>query len=465
MSEKRLGRAVTAGLILLLVIAFALAFAAGRKTPAGETAAEARGTAAGEAAAAARPLPEGYALDKVVVLSRHNIRSPLSGSGSALGDITPHTWFAWTSKPSELSVRGGALETIMGQYFRRWLESEGLFPENYQPEAGAVRFYANAKQRTIATANFFSAGLLPVGQVPVETHVPYDTMDPVFSPNITFLTPAYEEAVFAQLDGLAGGTGLEGVQAGLRDAVELMMDAADIRESESYRSGAAGDLLRDKTEITLELGKEPRMTGPIRTATSVADAMTLQYYEEADAKKAAFGHDMTPEDWRRMHAIVDAYTDLLFATPLLSVNVAHPLLQELQAELLQQGRKFSFLCGHDSNVASVLAALRVEDYALPETVEPKTPIGVKLVFARCVDGNGDAWYRVSLVYQSTRQLRELALLSPENPPMEACLRFEGVETNADGLIAEADLLALFDGAIGAYEDLAEDYPEELDLAA
>ena len=85
--------------------------------------------------------------------------------------------------------------------------------------------------------------------------------------------------------------------------------------------------------------------------------MTLQYYEEADAKKAAFGHDMTTEDWRRMHAIVDAYTDLLFATPLLSVNVAHLLLQELQAELLQQGRKFSFLCGHDSNVASVLAAL------------------------------------------------------------------------------------------------------------
>jgi hypothetical protein len=49
--------------------------------------------------------------------------------------------------------------------------------------------------------------------------------------------------------------------------------------------------------------------------------------------------------------------------------------------------------------------------------------------------------------------------------MEACLRFEGVETNADGLIAEADLLALFDGAIGAYGDLAEDYPGELDLAA
>ena len=32
-------------------------------------------------------------LDRVVILSRHNIRSPLSGSGSMLGDITPHEWF------------------------------------------------------------------------------------------------------------------------------------------------------------------------------------------------------------------------------------------------------------------------------------------------------------------------------------------------------------------------------------
>ena len=65
-------------------------------------------------------------LDRVVILSRHNIRSPLSGSGSLLGDITPHEWFQWTSNPSELSLRGAVLETLMGQYFRLWLEQEGF---------------------------------------------------------------------------------------------------------------------------------------------------------------------------------------------------------------------------------------------------------------------------------------------------------------------------------------------------
>ena len=57
---------------------------------------------------------EGYKLQQVVVLSRHNIRAPLSTVGSALDEATPYTWIDWTSNASELSMRGGALETMMG---------------------------------------------------------------------------------------------------------------------------------------------------------------------------------------------------------------------------------------------------------------------------------------------------------------------------------------------------------------
>lgn len=98
---------------------------------------------------------DGLDLQQVIILSRHNIRSPLSGKGSVLDTLTPYTWFNWSSSPSSLSLRGGTLETEMGQYFRKWLEKEELFPEDYRPEADEVRIYANSKQRTIATANFF----------------------------------------------------------------------------------------------------------------------------------------------------------------------------------------------------------------------------------------------------------------------------------------------------------------------
>ena len=392
-----------------------------------------------------------YTLDRVVVLSRHNIRSPLSGSGSLLGDITPHEWFHWTSNPSELSLRGGVLETMMGQYFRLWLEKEGLFPENYQPEEGAVRFYANAKQRTLATARYFSAGLLPVSQPPIESHADYDTMDPVFEPSLNFVTNEYADAAFAQIT--ASGDALD---AKLRDAVLLLMDVADIEKSEAYQTGDYGDLTQlSSTSIALEEGKEPSMNGPLKTVTSVADAMILQYYEEADAKKAAFGHDITEDNWRLIHSIVDTYTEMLFCSPLISVNVAHPLIQEIRDELTAEGRKFTFLCGHDANIASVLAALNYGDYLLPETVEQHTPIGVKLVFERWVTNENEAYYKINLVYQSTQQLRSMEQLTLENPPVIYPLLFDGMD--AEGMMEEAELLALLDGAINAYEELLEEY--------
>ena len=392
-----------------------------------------------------------YALDRVVVLSRHNIRSPLSGSGSLLGDITPHEWFKWTSKPSELSLRGAILETMMGQYFRLWLEDEGLFPENYRPEDGAVRFYANSKQRTLATANYFSAGLLPVVNIDIESHVDYDTMDPTFEPSLNFVTEQYAEDVRAQVAEMGGVAGMKGIQAGLRDAIELLIDVADIPES------AAGNLLEDETTLRFELGKEPSMSGPIETATIVADALTLQYYEEADPVAAAFGHELSREDWLKLHSIVDTYTDMLFNCPLVCVNVAHPLLEEIRDELTVENRKFTFLCGHDCNLSSVLASLGVVDYSLPEAIEPKTPIGSKLVFERWLNGKGEAYYRVSMVYQSVDQFRDCARLSLDEPPMKVDMRFDGAVVNADGLLAESDLLSRLDAAIEAYDSLLSQY--------
>ena len=105
----------------------------------------------------------------------------------------------------------------------------------------------------------------------------------------------------------------------------------------------------------------------------------------------------------------------------------------------------------------MLSALGVETYELPETVEPATPIGVKLVFERWLDESDEAFYKVSLVYQSTDQLRRYEQLSLENPPMKVPLQFDGVETNADGMISEADLFSLIDGAIDSYDELLERY--------
>ncbi len=414
-------------------------------------------SALAEDPAAAEQEASGCRLEQVVILSRHNIRSPLTERGSVLDEITNHDWFAWTSNPGELSLRGAMLETTMGQYFRLFLEKEGLFPENYIPKDGAVRFYANGLQRTQATAHYFSTGLLPVAVVPVERHVEYNAPDNTFLPIITFMNDAYEQDVRDEIFQMGGGDGLSGYSASLRDAFELLISTADMEESEAYASGKYGNLLEDETVLNLNIGSEPTLSGPIRTMISVADAMVLQYYEEPDLLKATFGHELSEDDMRLIGSVCGTYEQILFNSPMLAVNLAHPILEEIYSELNTPYREFSFLCGHDSTISSLLAALGAEDYTLPNAIEPTTPIGCKLVFERWRNDDGKAFYKVSLVYQSVEQLRAIQPLSLEVPPMVVPLSFKGITAGEDGMIAEADLIALLRSKINEYYEQIDRY--------
>ena len=149
--------------------------------------------------------------------------------------------------------------------------------------------------------------------------------------------------------------------------------------------------------------------------------------------------------------IKDVYGDVLFTAPVVAANVAHPLIQYIFDELNSEGRKFTFLCGHDSNIASVDAALGVEDYELPQSIEKKTPIGSKLVFEKWADASGREYVAVNLVYQTTDQLRNVTMLDLQNPPMVFGLKLKGIVANADGLYSAADVNARFTEAMNEYD--------------
>jgi len=396
------------------------------------------------------PRPAGfgdrYTLEGVVVLSRHNIRSPLSGPGSVLSRITSHEWFDWSSLPGELSLRGGALEIEMGQAFGRWLEVWGLFPKDAVPEAGAVRFYANSIQRTRATARAFAAGAFPMADIVVEQHTPLGTMDPVFNPQITKITDSFLTKAYAEIDAMGG------MDAPLKEKYALLEKVLDIKSSPAARNDTTS-FGQFPSSIRFEVGKEPMMTGGLKMACSASDALTLQYYEEPDELKAGFGHALTRQEWTDISSVKDWYQDLLFATPSVAVNVAHPMLQELLSELRAPGRKFSFLCGHDSNIGSVLAALRATPYQARLAIETKTPIGGKVVIWKWRGRDGKMYADLWLLYASADQLRNLTLLGPGRPPMSLRLEFEGLTPNADGLYPLETVERRFTEAIDAYDQL------------
>ena len=394
---------------------------------------------------------EKYTLSQVVVLSRHNIRSPLSGPDSFLGSITPHKWHVWSSAPGELSLRGGMLETMMGQYFRQWLEGEGLIGENYQPSEGAVRFYANSLQRTIATARCFSSGMLPMADIAIEHHYDMGTMDPIFTPKLNAVSDSFRQHALHQMADRFGDGTIEGIGHRMKAYLALIEDVIDLKETPVYQQGLFTGFSSDDTQITWDENDFPSLTGGLAMGTVVSDALVLQYYEEPDDAKAAFGHKLTMDDWTSISAVKDWYGDVLYTAPVVAANVARPLLGEMFAELKKEGRLFSFLCGHDANIGSVLAALGVEDYTLPNSIEAKTPIGSKVVIEKWHGKDGQEYIALNFCYLSADQLRCTPITDhcslicslftdhcSLHAPMVIPFHIKGLKANPDGLYLFTD---------------------------
>ena len=398
-----------------------------------------------------------YELKEVVVMSRHNIRSPLS-SGGAYIRTTPYQWFPWSSPGSQLSLRGGVLETEMGQFFRKWLVGEGLLPDNHRPEGDEVLFYANSRQRTFATAKYFSAGFLPFANVEITHKYNEDKMDPVFTPKFTKMNASYRQQVINEMQALHGGP--QAWMTSVQPALTLMEQVIDMAHSPAALEGDTLHFRFDDTQFKIEKGDEPKMTGGYTLVNSVADALVLQCYESENF--APFGYELTMEQWRAIGAVKEVYDGLLFTTHAAAVNLAYPLVSRIREELNNGDRKFMFLCGHDSNLASISAALR---FNLPETeqaVELHTPIGSKLVFEKWSDGTDD-YVAVNLVYQSVEQLQNRTLLSTDVPPMVLPVTIEGMTANADGLYRLADLDEHMAQAMAEYEAI-EDVPTAVSAA-
>ena len=391
-----------------------------------------------------------YELKEVVVMSRHNIRSPLSSGGAAYMRVTPHQWFTWSSPGSQLSLRGGVLETEMGQFFRKWVVSEGLLPDNYRPVGDEVLFYANSRQRTFATAKYFSAGFLPFANVEITHKYEEDKMDPVFTPMFTKMNDTYRQQVLDEMQTLHGGpqAWMESVQPTLT----LMEEVLDMANSPAAQQGDTTHFWFHDTQFKIEKGSEPKMSGGYTLANSVADALVLQCYETESMK--AFGHELTTEQWRAICAVKAVYDGLLFTTHTAAVNLAYPLVSRIREELQRQDRKFMFLCGHDSNLASIGAALNLQFPETERALEAHTPIGSKLVFEKWSDGS-EEYIAINLVYQAVDQLQGRTLLSIDVPPMVKPVIVNGLTPNSDGLYRLSDLDARFAEAMNEYDAIVD----------
>lgn len=368
---------------------------------------------------------QAYTLEKIVILSRHNLRSPVSSGDAGIDAMSIYPWFPWTSAPGELSEKGERLETEMGEYFREWMKEEGL-----KADRDNVRIYANSMQRTIRTAECFLDGFMPETEIPVEIHGEYGAMDPVFMPSLRYYRSSFDSAVQTAFEEMKAQ---DKRYRRLQEDYDLLADVTGYEQTQGYMEGWLQGLDASDTKLMLYPDTPPGIEGSLMPACRLADGLLLQYYEEPDDRKAGFGRVLSEEEWRRIAEIRELYNDTQYSLELISASVAHPLLEVLEQEMTDDQRVFALICGHDANLTSVLSAFGVTDYVLPHTPECHTPIGGMFAMELWKDEEGQRYVRTEMIYQNAAQIRDISPLSMEYPPERYRLSFEGLNKNEDGM--------------------------------
>lgn len=337
-----------------------------------------------------------YQLEQVVVVSRHNLRNSLK-AGDERGLLT---------------LRGGEMETLMGQYFEARLRAQGLFPKNAQPAVGEVRFYANSYQRTIATAKYFSAGAFPIANIPIEYHRALGQKDRIFLPPND---PALVKKLTAEFDGK-------------KLIADMSKEIATVERLSGEKFNSADSSMKIRDSVV-----EWELQGSAKTLSLAADALLMDYY---DGKVSYSDSEM-----RDVAKISSLLINSNFDRPLGAKVFASPMLAVISDELNTPSRKFSFICGHDSNLSNVLTALGVEEYELPGTFELRVPIASKIVIKKFRGDDGNEYARLSLVYPSAAQIVNREMLTLDNPPMKVPLTLRGLQAvDADAIYKLSDVL-------------------------
>lgn len=381
---------------------------------------------------------DNYQLEQMTVLSRHNIRSPLTNSDSAVAKNCSHEWHNWSSKPGELSLLGGQCETVMGQYFRKYLEQEKLIPENWIPQNNEALFYSNSYQRTIATAEYFSTGMLPVANTQVQYQGELGSANYTFLPKAYNVTPEIKAKVEDEVNQLFDGN-YKDLKNKLHDNMKLIQDIIGYK--------GEGDISDKDVLLVFEEGKSVSSKGFVQDLTPYSDALAMQYCEESDNIKAAFGKNLSFDEWKKVGAILDAGLLLACGSNTEAKHSINPMLVEFKKNMDDPNRKFTFLCGHDSTLTPFLSALDVKWENLPYTITPVSPIGGKVVFSKFKNAAGEEFVQVNYVYESSDQIRQHAQLDLDNPPVSYPLEFNGLEKNADGYYKLADIENRFNESI------------------
>ncbi|CNH37801.1 AppA family phytase/histidine-type acid phosphatase [Yersinia pekkanenii] len=395
--------------------------------------------------------PSGYTLERVIILSRHGVRSPTKQT-QLINDVTPDKWPQWPVPAGYLTPRGAQLVTLMGGFYGDYFRNQGLLPAGC-PADGAIYAQADVDQRTRLTGQAFLDGIAPGCGLTVHYQADLKKADPLFHPveagvcklDSTQTHKAVEERLGAPLSELSQRYAKPFAQMG-----EVLNFAASPYCKSLQQQGKTCDFATfAANEIKVnKKGTKASLSGPLALSSTLGEIFLLQ---NSQAMPDVAWHRLSGEEnWVSLLSLHNVQFDLMAKTPYIARHKGTPLLQQINTALVLQhgGRgqtlplspqtKVLFLGGHDTNIANIAGMLGA-NWQLPQQPD-NTPPGGGLVFELWQNpDNHQRYVAVKMFYQTMDQLRNAVKLDLKNNPASIVpVAIEGCENSGDNKLCQLD---------------------------
>ena len=354
-------------------------------------------------------------LERVVLIYRHGVRTPLPGE-IQMDDIIGKPWPTWSQPPSELTPHGAAGVRLMGRYDRQRLAAANLFPLSGCPEPGQVWFWANTDQRTIASAQALAQGFAPGCRIDIG-HRPEGSDDPLFHPIEANATSWNAQQAVNAIQAATGGP--DALMAPHHDALAEMAKVMGCGQGHD-----ADWCVPQQWHGSLAVSPDAKhmvLRGPIAMTSGTAEAILMAYAEGRPMRDVGWGR-VAPaqlEQLSQLHALLFG----IYASPDYMAERVAAVMSNRIIQLLQDTKapKLSVLVGSDNNIIALSSVLGMH-FKMPDYAQDDPPIGGALgieLWQSHIDGR-----RYVRVFYQAQSLSQLRTLQP-TPPFTQALQPAG----------------------------------------
>ncbi|MBB6253567.1 histidine-type phosphatase [Nitrospirillum iridis] len=382
------------------------------------------------------PAAPGLVLERVVMLSRHGVRSPTKGPAE-LRRHSDQDWPAWPVGQGILTPHGADAIRQLGVYLGDLYRQRGLLGADRCPAGDTVFVWGDSgDQRTRASAQALADGIAPGCGLKNHGRAP-DSQDVLFdaaSGGICPLDPAEAEKALAA----ANGGDIAAVPAAIAPALAALVRVVAPKACAAGSPTGGQACFATGPVKLVDKGGEVKLDGPLARGAMLAESIFLEYVQGMPTAQVGWGRAGTPEALAAILPVHDYQADLTRRTPYIASHNGALLARQIVAAVTGEvpaaggplapvpaGARLISILGHDTNLSNVAGLLGL-DWTLPGQPD-KTAPDTTLAFEVSRDpATGKRYVHVALYYQTLEDLRQAAALTAAHPagkvdlPLPAC---------------------------------------------